>query len=441
MSDRDHTSKRLVSRRAFLRRASKATAALPFLSVLPSLGCSREEVARRESALEEDPLLITMMMPDGVGAGWHCEGSGTDFTLSPAFAALAARRDKLVSFRHLDMPAPGGGAACRHRQALGLWTGDARNGDHSARGPSFDTLIGNALGEGLPLSTFRLACQTPGDVGVGAASFDMDGTPRRGIGSPRRAFTTLFGADPGGGEDPIHASILDSMVDDHQRLRSRLGAVDRARFEAHLEAVRELELRLRNPLLSCVDPGAPEDWPSHGGNGYEYQDTELTRASIEANRELAAMALACGHTRVVSMMYLQEGEGGRTSDYAFLDPRYGNRHEISHSHRHDYMPEIDAFDLDNVARLADRLDELGLFDRTLIVWGSGLSNGAAHDSVDLPVVMLGDACGRLRTGQLVEAGNRAYNDLVLTVLSAFGIGQDTFGAADRCTGPFSELLT
>lgn len=428
-----------LKRRGFLG----GIAALPFLPTLPSLGCGGGEIGSSQAALGgEEPILITMMTPDGVGEGWHPEGAGTDFTLSPAFDALESRRDKLTLFRQVHVPAPPGDAACNHRQSLGLWTGDSKNGgDWDARGPSFDTVVGRGIQNGRPLDVLRMGCQNHGSIDVNGLSFDTDGSWLPHNGSPRRTFTSIFGSAPGGeSEDPLRRSILDGIVSDYEGLQRRLGATDRVRLESHLDALRDLERSFATPGIMCDAPGTADTWVNHGGGHDDRSDPELTQAILAANRELTVLALACGHTRTVSLSHLAEGEVGATADYSFLDPRMGNLHQMSHSQRHDLMPIADAFDLAYVASIADRLEEVGLMEQTLFVWGSGLSNGAAHSSIDLPIVLLGDACGRLRTGQLIDGGGRSYNDVILTVLEAFGLGRDTFGDAARCNGAFSEAI-
>jgi len=432
-----------LSRRRFLRGFGAAAASLPFVSVLPQLaGCTTErDVSRRLEALEDEPLLVSIFKPNGVGVGWHAEGPGTAFTLSAAFAGLEARRDQLTLFRRLNNPIGDGEAACNHRQALGLWTGNTRNADWTAKGPSFDTVIGAHTAAGRAYEVLRMHCQGTGSPEVGTPSFDMDGAPVRCAASPRNTFRNLFGAMPGGEtEDPLRASILDGMSSDLSRLQRRLRASDRARLESHVEAVRDLERRLAAPPLECATPGAAEDLP-HSDGGWTYRsDPDTTVAVLEANADLTALALACGHTRCVTLMQLQAGEGGTVADYTFLHPDMGNLHHLSHARRHDLMPLADAFDLEYVDSIATRLEGLGVMSRSLIVWGSGLNNGAAHNTTDLPVVLVGDAGGRLRTGQLVDAEGRNYNDLVLTLLTAYGVEADTFGAPARCTGPFGEML-
>ena len=51
--------------------------------------------------------------------------------------------------------------------------------------------------------------------------------------------------------------------------------------------------------------------------------------------------------------------------------------------------------------------------------------------MDLPIVMVGNAGGRLKSGRLVRGGNRQYNDVILTVLHTFGFAQKTFGNPGR----------
>lgn len=86
------------------------------------------------------------------------------------------------------------------------------------------------------------------------------------------------------------------------------------------------------------------------------------------------------------------------------------------------------------------LDDVIADYQSVVVQGSGLSNGAAHNFVDLPILMLGSLAGRLKTGRLVRGADREYNDVILTVLHAFGFREQTFGNPAHCAGPFSELL-
>ncbi|MEI6526412.1 MAG: hypothetical protein WCP62_10315, partial [Planctomycetota bacterium] len=91
-----------------------------------------------------------------------------------------------------------------------------------------------------------------------------------------------------------------------------------------------------------------------------------------------------------------------------------------------------AFDL-LLAYLADQLsavDEAGesLLDRTMIIYGSGISDGDRHNHDDLPILMLGKAGGRLnKSGHWRYPNNTPLCNLYLWMLHQVGIKGDRFG--------------
>src|SRR5690606_26006737 len=98
----------------------------------------------------------------------------------------------------------------------------------------------------------------------------------------------------------VRRSVLDSVLDDGARLQQTLGANDRQRVEAHLEAIRAIELSLPTgenvvPVQSCTVPGEP----SIGGD----QGSEARPEVNSVMAELATLALACERTRVLSLIF------------------------------------------------------------------------------------------------------------------------------------------
>src|SRR6185503_11220074 len=101
------------------------------------------------------------------------------------------------------------------------------------------------------------------------------------------------GVDPGATEpDPrelARASVLDAVLEDAAGMRGRLGMTDRRRLDEHMEAIHELQNRIRGlamPLSSsCVvpaDPGSPTSY----------------RERARAMADLTAMAFSCDLSRV-----------------------------------------------------------------------------------------------------------------------------------------------
>ena len=91
-----------------------------------------------------------------------------------------------------------------------------------------------------------------------------------------------------------------------------------------------------------------------------------------------------------------------------------------------------------VNRLLDNLKEAKIFDDTLVIVGSGMSDGSRHSNKDLPVLLAGG--GLQHKGHLVcpeEHHKRVpLSNLWLSALQWFGVERDTFG---KSTGTFSGL--
>ena len=82
-----------------------------------------------------------------------------------------------------------------------------------------------------------------GGAKIGRAELDQ------AIRQEAERYRAQFGAnfDPAIMENPeIRRSILDRVASDLERLRGRLGGEDAQRLGAHLEAIREIELRIDN---------------------------------------------------------------------------------------------------------------------------------------------------------------------------------------------------
>ena len=126
-------------------------------------------------------------------------------------------------------------------------------------------------------------------------------------GSPVALYQRLFGAgfkDPnsaGFTPDPkvmARRSVLSAVTDQRKALDARVGAADKQKLEAHLEAIRDIERRLGQGGTiggACQQPvlGAPIDHLDVANF------PEIARLQID----LLAMALACDLTRVGSIMF------------------------------------------------------------------------------------------------------------------------------------------
>jgi hypothetical protein len=122
-------------------------------------------------------------------------------------------------------------------------------------------------------------------------------------------------------------------------------------------------------------------------------------------------------------------------------------HELTHHNGDtDMIEAVKAIDFQQVAILTRFLDQLAaasdgvggsLLDHTCVLYGSGMGDGSLHDWRDVPMLYVGDAGGRLRTGLHVNATGRPLADLHLALLQAYGVDGDTFGDSD---GVLADVL-
>lgn len=266
--------------------------------------------------------------------------------------------------------------------------------------------------------------------------------------APGEVFSLLFGGGlPGTGaatpEDLARASVLDAVLEDANALEARLGASDRERLEHHMDALRDLEIRVRGEGTghlgeSCALPEAP---PA--------TDSYRERARLMA--DLVAMAFACDLTRVVSMEFSSPASHSGYPD-VFPTGLVHNGSPISfHEYEHNvgYSETtrmglryfVDLFG-DFVGALA-ALPEAGgsVLDQAVVLGTSEVSGGASHTFDDYPLLVAGRGCGAIRPGVHVRLDGGHAPRVPLTLLRALGWAGTTWGSEQFATAdPILELL-
>jgi hypothetical protein len=82
-----------------------------------------------------------------------------------------------------------------------------------------------------------------------------------------------------------------------------------------------------------------------------------------------------------------------------------------------------------VRTLAEQPDGDGsILDRSLILFGSNMSNSHAHDHFPLPLAVIGGGCGTVRGGQHLRYPDRTpISNLLLTMLHRAGVPAQSVG--------------
>ncbi|MCA9719283.1 MAG: DUF1552 domain-containing protein [Myxococcales bacterium] len=395
---------------------------------------------------------------DGQPTMWHCSGGEHDFALSPQLEPLAALKGECLFFNGLTMgPADSGSHPGGAKKLLTAVDGGF--------GESIDQLLARTVGADAPYRHLYLGAQAnqsnaSGDKHVSYPSPGQSVTPQD---DPREAFSLLFGdgggdGGAGGGEpDPTRVSVIDGVLEDMNALRAELGETERGKLDLHLDALREVEQRIKQP--GAPPPGASCDAPTLDTGGLDDQSLyapERFPDILRAQTDLMVLAMACGLTRVGVIQashHTSELIMSRFAGSEMYDPGYDMRsHQASH-YGASHNPESKEFSSYLAQRrwwvaqfaylleqLAARPDEGGtMLDSSLVVLCTEVCDGNTHLHDNMPFVLAGRGGGTINPGRLLVREGSRHADLWIALAHAMGEGIGGFG--DVSSGPLSGVLS
>jgi hypothetical protein len=457
---------RAWSRRAFAQAAGVGAA---LTALLPPLSAFGQQSAKKR--------LICIGNANGtVREKWKPAFANNQLTLSPILAPLEPYKSQLIVVDGLSYASgksgPGGhesGMAC----GLSGHRVEGRAGNSSGLGISIDQYLAQELSAGLARQSLLLGVGIQHITGISSMSYSGPRLELKPENDPLRVWELVFrNAMLGGGTavDPKveiqrtnRRSMLDLVRKDLKRITPTLGADDRNRLGAHLNAVEELDRSLVamaqpvTPQSACTKPMQPAQMQTGHDSGNDNFPT-ISKLQID----LMVMALACDLTRVAVLQY---GRGGANHRFVWLGPEFqginsngqdpdgssdgvGGIHSLAHN---EFAPNARAklvrchtWYASQVAYLLQKLAAVPegsgtMLDNTLVVWNNELGTGN-HSLDNVPFVLAGNVGGALKTGRLITAQDQPHNRLLLSILRAFGKTDPTFGDAAFCSaGPLAGL--
>jgi hypothetical protein len=271
-------------------------------------------------------------------------------------------------------------------------------------------------------------------------SWSTPTTPLPSEAHPRIVFETLFGEGGNAGQRREalrrRASLLDAFNNDIARLKRKLGAGDRARMDAYLDAVREVERRIQRAEANAEDNPLPDlDRPV--GVPAAYAD------HARLMFDLQVLAFQGDVTRVITFQLARETSNRTYPELGVPDPHHPLSHHGNNPDKIARMAKINRFHVSLFAEYVQKLKETpegdgSLLDHTLLLYGSGIGNPNIHDHTNLPILLAGGKAAGLRGGRHVRYEKPTpLANLHLTLLDKAGVRLDSF--ADS-TGKLDELF-
>ncbi len=462
-------NKWLINRRTMLKGAAGVAISLPLLDVMIAPG--------RAAAQSVPKRFAVFFKPGGsVLTDWRPTGTESNFTLSKTLQPLSTLKQKLLVLDGIDLKITEIGSGHPHSKGMGgLLTGrELPPGPYETcggqagfpGGPSVDQVIANKIWTGSKFKSVQVAVNWPTDLRDGGTSSPMNTIIFSGANQPvpmsidpKAVWDRMFKdfskpADQVNAEYNRKKSILDSVSNSYQRLLNRVSTSDRAKLDQHLTRIREIEMSLA-PFVSsaaaCQQPPVPtplgDPLTGHigdaGSNQQKNPELDARMPDLgKAMMDLLVMAFACDLTRVGTMQFT---DSQAYDTFPFLNLNNGH-----HGYQHDngYQPDaltkINTWYVSQYAYFLQELDKISeqgatLLDNMAVLYTSELQQADSHGQSNMPFLLAGAAQGSFRTGRWIKYNNVSHNNLLVSLLNAYGITDKTFGNAAYCTGALANL--
>ena len=430
-----------ISRRTILRGIGAAVS-LPWLEAMGPLTSWAADTAPAKAAPNRMAFLY---VPNGKNmADWTPATEGKDFSLPAILEPLTAVKDELLVLTGLtaDKARPHGDGGGDHARALGSFLTGAQprktDGTDIRAGISVDQVAASRIGERTRLPSLEIG----GEHGAMAGNCDSGYScvysstmswrsatqPLPKEVNPKQVFERLFGSNQDAGRaqrDARRKSVLDFVREDSGDLARRLGSSDQRKLDEYFSAMRDIEQRIERaahlPEIQKPDfpqpAGVPGDFGEH----------------LRLMCDLLALAFQADVTRVGTFVLANEGSN---KSYPTIGVSEGH-HELSHhgndQKKKEKIRDINRFHVTQLAYLLTKLKSIPegdgtLLDHCMIAYGSGNSDGNAHNHDDLPILVAGRGCGTLATGRHIRYPKETpLNNLWLSLLDRMEIKLDTLG--------------
>lgn len=447
------------------RKFLSALGALAFTGGISARARAEAVLASPPSPKGEEPPLrfFGVYTPHGSAYEYYPPGEGFDFTYE--HAVLSPFEDEktygkkykeyLTIVDGVDLSAGLLTGTVGHEAPRVILTGSGADGLNA----SIDQYLAVEQGFGASTIVTSLVLGVGNDAsGPGNnVSYARGGTELPKQIDPRSLFADLFGTPISGKtkdvlqqERALGLSILDFARRDLKTIRRSSPSSARLKLEQHETALRDIEKRLTTTAPACDRPMQPREFSrlkAYGGGEPDFD--EITNLMID----LSVRAMACDLTRFASI-FLADLSRTRMGHGLPPDIHQGVAHKyqarsVSQPGRPESWQALanqNRYTYSKVVRLAQRMDEAGILDDSIVYASSDLGDPARHSSRHVPTLLVGRAGGRWPGGKYIrfDSSNPIANNRVLvSIAQAFGVETERFGhsaSSSVVTGNISAQL-
>jgi hypothetical protein len=410
--------------------------ALPFLdAMVPALS------ARATSA----PRFAAIYCGNGANMNdWTPATEGTGFGFSPILRPLEPFREQTLVLTGLDnFPATDqGDSGGQHPRAAPAFMSSIHpkqtEGADVQAGTTVDQRISQHIGRDTKLPSLEVSLDRNDVVGacdhgyacayMNSMSWSSPTTPLPAETNPRFVFERLFGSGDTAEERQARSeedrSILDGVTKEISKLRRKLGAQDRLKLGEYFEAIRGVEQRIAKSESYNNDIQIP-DRPAG--------EPETFREYAELMFDLQALAFQADITRVSSFMLARENVTRSYNEIGLPEAHHSMSHHGNNPDKMKDFTKLNTYHVEMLAYFVRKLRSIPdgdgtMLDHTVVLYGSGMSDGNTHNNFNVPVVVVGGLDQRIKGNRhLRYPKGTPLANLQLSMLLKFGVPAESFG--------------
>ncbi|MFO0841254.1 MAG: DUF1552 domain-containing protein [Gemmataceae bacterium] len=430
-----------ISRRTVLRGLG-AMVALPWLEAMGTLSSRAGTPARGANSAPN--RMAFLYVPNGKNmADWTPKGEGAEFDLPPILEPLKSVKDRLLVLTGLtaDKARPHGDGGGDHARALGAFLTGCQprktDGTDIRAGISVDQVAASRLVEKTPLASLEVGAEAGAMAGncdsgyscvySSTMAWRSATQPLPKLVNPKLVFERLFGGPDEGRarQEAARKSILDFVRDDSRDLAGKLGPNDRRKLDEYFTSIRDVEQRIARaaklPTVKAPDGVKPTGVPAN------YQE------HLRLLCDLMVLAFQADVTRVCTFVLANEGSNRPYRDIGVPEGHHDLSHHGNDAKKKAKIRDINRFHVSQLAYLLTKLRSIPegqgtLLDHCMVAYGSGNSDGNAHNHDDLPILLAGGGCGTIRTGRHLKFSRETpLNNLWLSMLDRMDVKLPSLG--------------
>ena len=389
----------------------------------------------------------------GMGMNMHTWSQATagELEMNLILKPLEPFRDRLLVVSGLDnIQALSNADSGQHPRAQSSWLTGCRakktDGPDIHLGISLDQIIAKEFARDTQLGSLELALEPTEIVGNCAYGFSCaynntiswrsPTTPQPMENNPRNVFERLFGASDS--TDPEvrrrqlrrHASVLDSVTEQVRGLGKGLGPRDNQKLADYLDAVRDIERRIQKaeeqvdmelPLVE-QPVGIPDSFAEHSKLMFDLQ----------------LLAFQTDLTRVFTLVIAREGSTRSYPETGVTDSHHPLSHHQNNAGKLERLAKINAYHVSQLGYFLEQLQSTSdgegtLLDTTMLLYGSGMSDGHMHLPKNVPSLIVSGRNFGIKGNRFVQYqpdDGTPLANLQLTLLEKLGLPVEKFGDSD-----------